>query len=273
MARWVGSADNSHRQILILGHVDTVWPIGELARRPTRREDGCFFGPGAFDMKAGLIMATHAMRLLVERDPRLSCDVVFIVSGDEEVGSLTCRSLIEEQARKSMAVLVVEPPARDGHLTVARKGVGRYTIRVEGKATHAGRSHAEGVNAIEELARQVLHLQSLTDYAQGATVNVGVFRGGMRPNVVPARGAGRTGSASSGGIRRRAIGSRHQGTGMSRSAGATRSEWRVDQAPPGRRPPRISRSSSARNLSLPDSVWRWPRSLRVVEAMAISRRR
>ena len=186
LARWPAAEGGRPGQLLIIGHVDTVWPVGELARRPLRQEDGFLYGPGAFDMKAGVLMVVYAVQALRELELPLKRDVTFLVNTDEETGSLTSRPLIEAQARRSYAALIAEPAFADGCLTVARKGVGRFVVRVAGKAAHAGRNPQDGANAIEELAYQVLYLQSLNDHAQGITVNVGVAQGGTRPNVVPA---------------------------------------------------------------------------------------
>jgi len=185
-AVWRGHGNPPGSPILVVGHIDTVWPLGELARRPIRHENGYFDGPGAFDMKIGLVVTLHAMKVLRDLYLSLRRDVVLIVNSDEETGSVSSRALIEAEAKKSQAVLIMEPAFDEGGLTVARKGVGRFVVRVAGKATHSGRNPQEGVNAIEELAHQILFLQGLNDYERGSTVNVGVVRGGTRPNVVPA---------------------------------------------------------------------------------------
>ena len=136
-------------------------------------------------MKAGLVIALHAMKVLTELSHSLKRDIAFIVNTDEETGSHSSRQLIEREARESQCVFVIEPALDEGYLTVARKGVGRFLVQAEGRAAHSGNSHENGVNAIEELAYQVLVLQSLTDYEQGSTVNVGLIEGGIRPNIVP----------------------------------------------------------------------------------------
>ncbi len=184
-AVWRGDA-GGRPPILMIGHVDTVWPLGELARRPMREEDGYFYGPGAFDMKAGLLIGVHAMRALRDLALPLRRDVILIVNSDEEIGSLISRPVIEAEAQKSHAALILEPAFSDNSLTVSRKGIGRFLVRVAGRAAHSGRNPQEGINAIEELARQILALQALSDFEHGVTVNVGVARGGTRPNVVPA---------------------------------------------------------------------------------------
>jgi glutamate carboxypeptidase len=183
-AVWAGTGQR--QPVLLLGHIDTVWPAGELARRPVRIEDGYLYGPGAFDMKAGLVIAVHAMEVLREFDLPLTRDVVLLVNSDEERGSTSSRGMIEAQARQSSYVLVMEPALGPGMLTVGRKGVGRFQVRVQGRAAHAGREPEKGVSAIAELAQHILYLQSLNDLEKGVTVTVGVVQGGIRPNVVPA---------------------------------------------------------------------------------------
>lgn len=170
----------------LLCHMDTVWPVGTLAERPVRLEDGKFYGPGAYDMKAGIVIALIALRGLqaMERFPRLP--IRMLCSADEEIGSHASRRQIEALARQSQLVLVLEPALPGGVVKTARKGVGGYTIRVEGRAAHAGADHQKGRNAIEEMAYQVLALQKLTNYELGTTVNVGEIQGGSASNVVPA---------------------------------------------------------------------------------------
>ncbi|MGQ9517343.1 MAG: M20 family metallopeptidase [Anaerolineae bacterium] len=183
-AVWAGTGQR--QPVLLLGHMDTVWPAGELRRRPARVEDGYFYGPGAFDMKAGLVIVIHAMEVLRQFDLPLTRDVVLLVNSDEEWGSVSSRSIIEAEARRSDYVLVMEPALGPGMLTVGRKGVGRFWVRVQGRAAHAGREPEKGVSAIAELAQHILYLQSLNDLERGVTVTVGVVHGGTRPNVVPA---------------------------------------------------------------------------------------
>ena len=185
LARW----GEGERQILIIGHIDTVWPLGEAARRPFRLDEGGrASGPGVFDMKCGVLQAVTAMETLGALGRRLvDRRVALLINTDEEVGSLTSRPLIEAEAGRSAAVLVPEPAGPPfGALKTARKGVGIFELAVAGRASHAGAAHADGINALEELAHQVLRLQALTDYERGTTVNVGLAGGGSRPNVVPA---------------------------------------------------------------------------------------
>ena len=181
-ARW-GSGDGG---VLLLCHMDTVWDLGTLAERPVRVEDGRLYGPGAFDMKGGIVNALWAMRALRELELMPSRRVTLLITSDEEIGSDASRALIEAEARAHEVVFVLEPahPPR-ASLKTWRKGVGGYRVTVTGRAAHAGAAHDEGINAIAELARHVLAIEALTDYAAGTTVNVGVIRGGTRSNVVP----------------------------------------------------------------------------------------
>jgi glutamate carboxypeptidase len=184
VGRWEG--DPSRPPILILAHRDTVWPVGTLAERPVRVEDGFFYGPGSFDMKAGIVIALTALRGLEALGRRPVARVTLLCNGDEEIGSPGSRSLIEELAAVSGLALCMEPAIPGGALKTARKGVSSYTVRVKGRPAHAGADHEKGVNAIEEMAHQVLALQALTDYERGTTVNVGTIEGGSATNVVPA---------------------------------------------------------------------------------------
>jgi glutamate carboxypeptidase len=172
-------------QLLVLCHIDTVWQVGEVERRPFRVEDGRAYGPGAMDMKGGVVQALTALRACNELGVRPARPVVLLFNTDEEIGSRTSRPLIEEQALRSRAVFVLEP-AEGVSIKTFRKGVGQFHVRVEGRAAHAGAAHKHGVNAVEELAHQVIRIQGLTDYETGTTLNVGVVSGGTRSNVVPA---------------------------------------------------------------------------------------
>lgn len=174
------------RQVLVLGHIDTVWPVGELERRPLRREANLLFGPGVFDMKAGIVLAMLAMRALQDSASGLPGRVMLLLTSDEETGSATSRSIIEDEARRSEAVLVLEPPLPGGALKTARKGCGEFHLRVTGKPAHAGIEPERGISAIYELARQILAIESLQDPASGTTLSVGIVRGGTRGNVIPA---------------------------------------------------------------------------------------
>jgi glutamate carboxypeptidase len=174
------------RQVLLLGHFDTVWPVGQLQTMPLQRKDGRLHGPGIFDMKAGIGLATLAARALTVDGPLARARVVMLWTSDEETGSRSSRALIEDEARRSEAVLVFEPPLPGGGLKTSRKGVGQFEIVARGRAAHAGLEPEKGVSAIHELARQVLAVEALQDPGRGVTLTVGVVRGGTRPNVVPA---------------------------------------------------------------------------------------
>lgn len=174
-------------KILGLGHSDTVWPMGTLARMPFQRKDGRLWGPGVLDMKAGVAFFVYAMHALRDLDVPVARKVVLQLNSDEEVGSDSSRPLTEEAARASVAVLVLEPgTGLEGKAKTARKGVGDYTVTVQGKASHAGVDFAAGASAIVELARQIERIASFTRLKRGITVNPGIVAGGSRTNVVAA---------------------------------------------------------------------------------------
>ncbi|MGB8956119.1 MAG: M20 family metallopeptidase, partial [Tumebacillaceae bacterium] len=173
-------------QILVLGHFDTVKNIGTLATtEPWRMEDGKAYGPGTFDMKAGIVFSYFALKAIVEHGLETKKKLVFFWNTDEETGSPSSRGLIQAEGQKSALALVVEPSYGDGALKTSRKGGGDFLLRVQGRAAHAGNEHAAGVNAIEELAHHVLAIQSWTNYERGTTLSVGTIRGGTVSNVVP----------------------------------------------------------------------------------------
>jgi glutamate carboxypeptidase len=174
-------------QILVLGHSDTVWPLGTLKTMPFRQSRGCLWGPGVLDMKAGLVFFVFAIKILLEHAVPVRRKVILQVNSDEEVGSPTSRVLTEGLAKKSIAVLVLEPgTGLDGKLKTARKGVGDYRITVRGRAAHAGLDFEKGANAVVEMARQIGHIAGFTRLNKGITVSPGVIQGGTRSNVVPA---------------------------------------------------------------------------------------
>ena len=191
LVRFSGGARDDARPALLLGHYDTVWPAGTLAKMPFRVEAGRAFGPGVFDMKASLVEAEFAFDGLARLRLALPRPVIVLITSDEEVGSPTSRALIEETARGCEYALVLEPPLADGSLKTARKGVGHFVVEVEGKSAHAGVEPAKGASAILELARQVVALHALTDLDAGISVNVGVIEGGTTANVVAARASAR----------------------------------------------------------------------------------
>jgi glutamate carboxypeptidase len=171
--------------IILVLHMDTVWPGGTLAQRPVRIDDGRMYGPGIYDMKASHVIALFALKALRQLGglPRREIRVLF--TSDEETGSRTSRALIEDSSRGAALAMVMEPALANGKLKSARKGVGDFKVTARGKAAHAGAEHKQGINAIQELAHQVLALQSLTDYRRGVTFSVGDIRGGGVTNVVP----------------------------------------------------------------------------------------
>ena len=174
------------RRILLLGHFDTVWPVGQLERMPLRRDGGRLYGPGVFDMKAGIGLATLATRALIERGALDACQIVMLWTTDEEIGSATSRALIEAEASASDAVLVFEPSLPGGALKTSRKGVGQFELIARGVSAHAGLDPGKGVSAVRELARQIVAIDDLQDPANGVTLTVGIVSGGTRANVVPA---------------------------------------------------------------------------------------
>lgn len=178
----VATLGAGRRQVLLLGHFDTVWPVGTLATMPVEIRDGRLHGPGTFDMKAGLVLSVLAASMAAPhlRDTQLR----FVFTTDEEVGSTTSRALIEAEAQASAAVLVFEPALPGGVLKTARKGVGTYRLDVEGVSAHAGIAPQDGASAVTELARQVLSLTALQAPERGTTINTGVVAGGTRSNVV-----------------------------------------------------------------------------------------
>ena len=173
--------------VLLLGHYDTVYPLGTLASMPCRVVDNKLTGPGVLDMKSGIALMLHALSALQEWGGSLPRPITVLLVSDEEVGSDSSRAITESLAKKAAAVLVLEPSyGFEGAVKTARKGVGEYLVKVTGKASHAGLDFQEGVNAILELARQIERVSSFTDLKKGLTVNVGIVSGGSRTNVVPA---------------------------------------------------------------------------------------
>jgi len=170
--------------VLLLGHYDTVYDLGTLKTMPWRKEGGKLCGPGVFDMKSGIVQMMFAVRALREVQSGLPRPMTVWLVSDEEVGSDSSRSLTEELASQCAAVLVCEPSGPGGALKTARKGVGDFTVKVTGKASHAGLDFEKGNSAITELAHQIQAISQLTDLKRGITLNVGVIRGGTRTNVV-----------------------------------------------------------------------------------------
>ena len=173
-------------QLMVLGHFDTVWDVGQIQRMPFQLVDGRLHGPGIFDMKSGIatsMLAVRACDALRLTRPR----IVMLFTTDEEIGSTTSRTTIEEEARRSAAVLVLEPSLPGGKVKTSRKGVGDFELTVHGVSAHAGIAPGAGANAVHELAHQIVALQQLQDIERGLSVNVTVVSGGTRTNVIPDR--------------------------------------------------------------------------------------
>jgi glutamate carboxypeptidase len=186
LARLPGTA-GSDRRVLLLGHIDTVWPIGQIETMPVREEDGRLYGPGIFDMKAGVGAAMLALRALRAFAHLPRPELSLLLTTDEEIGSGTSRPAIEEAARGCDAVLVLEPSLPGGAAKTSRKGCGEYELTVHGIAAHAGLDPGRGASAIHELARLIVAVAALQDLDRGVSVNVGRIAGGSRTNVVADR--------------------------------------------------------------------------------------
>jgi glutamate carboxypeptidase len=178
----------SAKPVLLLGHLDTVYPLGTLATMPCRVSGPKLFGPGSFDMKSGAAIMLHAIEALrAWHGDLLPRPVTVLLVSDEEVGSDSSRHITENLAKKSHAVLVLEPSyGPKGAVKTARKGVGEYILKVTGKAAHSGLDFEKGESAIVELARQIIAVSKLVDLKRGITLNAGTVQGGTRSNVIPA---------------------------------------------------------------------------------------
>src|SRR5258708_5705927 len=185
---WHPQKSRSGGQLLVLGHYDTVYATGTLAKMPFRVSAGKAYGPGTFDMKAGIVQALFALNALRQSPATLRKHIVFLWTSDEEIGSDSSRNLIEVEARRSDAVFVLEPSLGPrGLLKTARKGVGEAEIIVHGRASHAGLAPQDGVNAVHELARQITPLQTWNDSRRGISVNADVIECGTRVTAIAAR--------------------------------------------------------------------------------------
>ena len=181
LCRWGSGAGG----ILLLAHMDTVYNSGTLSGQPVYEAEGRLFGPGVLDMKGSIAMLLSVLRAFRERQIWPGRPLTALFTSDEETGSLTSRTLIEQEAQEAAVVFCLEPALANGGLKTARKGTGLIDLRAKGVAAHAGVNHAQGRNAIEELAHHILAAQRQTDYVRGTTVNVGMVCGGTRTNVVP----------------------------------------------------------------------------------------
>ena len=184
--RFRGTGSRSTRPLLLLGHLDTVWPMGTLSEMPYRVERTRAFGPGVYDMKAGVVMAMHALAMVLEAST-LTCPVILLLNSEEEIGSPCSRAITEKIAAECSAVFVLEPAqGAAGAYKTARKGVGQYSVQVQGVAAHSGVDFEKGHSAILELARLLEKISRFTDLKTGLTVNPGIVQGGTRVNVVAA---------------------------------------------------------------------------------------
>jgi glutamate carboxypeptidase len=170
--------------ILVLSHLDTVHPLGFIARLPFRIDGDSAFGPGIYDMKGGAYLAYHAFRQVCADNSRSPLGVTQIYVSDEEIGSPTSRALIEAEGRKAKYVLVTEPARDGGKIVTGRKGVARFEVFIKGVPSHAGSRPEDGRSAIRELGNVIQTLEAMNDLKRGISVNVGVVRGGTRPNVI-----------------------------------------------------------------------------------------
>ena len=185
---WPPTASRPTGQLLVLGHYDTVYPTGTIVRMPYRASGGKVYGPGAFDMKAGIVQALFALEALVQLKLPAKKNLVFLWTSDEEIGSASSRSLIEAEARRSDAVFVLEPSLGPrGLVKTARKGVGEVRLLVHGRASHSGLAPEKGINAIHELAAQIARMEKWNRPGRGITINADVIEGGSRTNVIAER--------------------------------------------------------------------------------------
>jgi len=183
-----GADSKTNGQIMVLGHYDTVYASGTLAKMPFRVKAGKAYGPGTFDMKGGLVQALFALETLQKLRIPLTKRIVFVWNSDEEIGSDSSRKLIESEARRSEAVFVLEPSLGPrGLLKTARKGVGEVELIVHGRAAHAGLAPQEGINAVHELARQIVRIETWNDPPRGISINADIIDGGTRTNVIAER--------------------------------------------------------------------------------------
>lgn len=170
--------------ILVLSHLDTVHPLGFIERLPFRIEGDTAFGPGIYDMKGGAYLAYHAFRQVCADGAQAPLGITQLYVSDEEIGSPTSRALIESEGRKAKYVLVTEPARDGGKIVTGRKGVGRFEVFVKGMPSHAGTRPEDGRSAVHELGNVIQALAAMNDFSRGISVNVGVIRGGTRPNVI-----------------------------------------------------------------------------------------
>lgn len=190
LAKW--NEDSEGPPILFLVHIDTVCPVGTLAQRPVRLDgEGRLYGPGAVDMKGGIVVALTAIRGLIERNSLPQRPIWLLMTSDEETGSVHSKTLIVETAKQCGLVLVMEPSTPEEALKTWRKGVASYDIKVEGRASHAGNAPEQGINAIVDLAQQIMALNAMNDLRNGTSVSVTMVNGGITGNVIPPKAEAR----------------------------------------------------------------------------------
>src|SRR4051812_3864977 len=179
-----GSPSGDEKPVLVAGHLDTVWSHGTLDAMPYAVNGAKAHGPGIYDMKAGSFLAFHAVRSILRQGVPPPRPIVLLLTPDEEVGSPTSRWVIEQEAARAAAVLIPEPAGTTGACVTARKGVGRFVLRVEGRGAHAGGAFEDGASAVVELSHQILALHRMVDLDRGITLNAAPIWGGSRPNVI-----------------------------------------------------------------------------------------
>lgn len=185
---WPATAKRPSGQFLVLGHYDTVYPTGTLKEMPFRMAGGKAYGPGTFDMKAGIVQALFAFEALQKFKIPVTKTIIFLWTSDEEIGSQSSRELIEAEAQRSDAVFVLEPSLGPrGLVKTSRKGVGQAELTVRGKASHAGLAPEKGVNAIHELSAQIARIERWNDLRRGVSINADIIEGGSRTNVIAGR--------------------------------------------------------------------------------------
>ena len=183
VADWPGEENNTP-DVVLVAHSDTVWPAGEASRRPPTITDGKLYGPGAYDMRAGLLLALAVLECLQDLSIETSRSIRVFVSADEESGSLEAREFLEKEVPRDATCLVLEPPGPDGALKIERKGVGIYALGTHGRAGHAGVNPEDAVSAIDELVEQIVAIRTLRDAERKVTINIGEIEGGVASNVI-----------------------------------------------------------------------------------------
>lgn len=176
--------ETTNPDILILAHMDTVFPAGTASKRPFTISGGKAYGPGVIDMQASQVMLFYTMKFLIEQQMSAYKHVEIVLNSDEEIGTISSRQLIEKKAQGKKAVLVLEPARKDGSIVSSRRGSGRYELNIKGRAAHSGMNPEDGINAIEELGHKILQLQSLSDPDNHLHVNIGIVEGGASVNTI-----------------------------------------------------------------------------------------